>query len=412
MAELTKATFDGSTVTLGQEQQIPQGQFKTQVMANRKVAKIYQNNTTLNTFIAVLPGRYWVELPSSITTRNTTQIKSYTTSLLNAPEPVVETPNVNDSYSLRDITEFNQNVAIVTISGGYEWVDENSVKLSTNTVFQFNPRPGWAATFTADDETLTVLPNQNFTTMGRSGDENIVTMDAIQYVAQDGTFEVWTGDFKTSSSERPIAYYGAFQQGDRRVIEEFSNSIGTAQLVQMPNNAVTGVEGEYLVFVSRGGGESTRIGMFNTETEQFVPFDGLEDATDFYNEYVEGLMSSEKLEQEQAAAQAAADVEAAKVGKVIGTESRNSRTYEIKYLSEGKYGITNNDGLLIATYEAESDSEALTMAPAKIEDYESTLTIKEKPDNAWAVTFVSLLGLAVVIGLIMYVRVGNPYDGE
>ena len=167
MAELTKATFDGSTVTLGQEQQIPQGQFKTQVIANRKVAKIYQNNTTLNTFIAVLPGRYWVELPSSITTRNTTQIKSYTTSLLNAPEPVVETPNVNDSYSLRDITEFNQNVAIVTISGGYEWVDENSIKLSTNTIFQFNPRPGWAATLTADDETLTVLPNQNFTTMGR-----------------------------------------------------------------------------------------------------------------------------------------------------------------------------------------------------------------------------------------------------
>ena len=52
------------------------------------------------------------------------------------------------------------------------------------------------------------------------------------------------------------------------------------------------------------------------------------------------------------------------------------------------------------------------MAPAKIDEYESTLTIEEKPDNAWAVTFASLLGLAVVIGLIMYVRVRNPYDGE
>ena len=85
MADLTKATFDGSTVTLGQEQQIPQGQYKTQVIANRKVARVYRNNTTLDTFIAVLPGRYWVELPSSINIRDTTQIKPYVTSLLNAP---------------------------------------------------------------------------------------------------------------------------------------------------------------------------------------------------------------------------------------------------------------------------------------------------------------------------------------
>ena len=411
MAELTKATFDGSTVTLGQVQKIPQGAYKTQKIANSKIAKVYRNNTTLDTFIAVLPGRYWVDMPASINTRDTSGINTYLTNLLNAPEPVVETPNVNDSYSLRDITEFNQNVAIVTISGGYEWLDENSVKLSTNTVFQFNPRSGWAAKFTTDDETLTVTPNQNFTTMGRIGDENIVTMDALQYVAQDGSVEVWRGDFKTSSSDSPIAYYDAYIQGDRQVIEEFSNSVGAVQLLQMPYNAVTDTQGEWLVFAKRGEGEFKRIGFANADTLDRIPFDDEEQAREFYEEYKQSLIDSKEFEQEQAAAQAAADAEAAKKGKVIGTEKRDSGTYQIKYLSKGKYGITNNDGLLIATYEAENDAEALSMATAKIDDYESTLTIEEeKPDNAWAVTFASLLGLAVVIGLIMYVRMGN--DGE
>tara|TARA_R100001086_G_scaffold237748_1_gene161971 strand:- start:531 stop:1757 length:1227 start_codon:yes stop_codon:yes gene_type:complete len=403
MADLTKATFDGSTITLGQEQRIPQGQYRTRVSVGAKAAFVYRNDTTINSFIAVVPGRYWVEIPVSIVnTRNTVQLKPYVTSLLNAPEPVAPVVNTDDSYSLRDIAEFKSNVAVVSITGDYDWVDENSVKLGVNSVFQFKPNEGWAATITADDETLTVIPNENYTTMGRSGDDNLVTLDALQFVAQDGTVEVYSGDFKTGSTDaRPIAYVGAFQQGERQVIEEFSNTVGGVQLVQMPYNAVTDTQGEYLVFASRNG-ESRRIGMFNTETEEFVSFDGLEDAQEFYNEYKQGLIDSEKFEQEQAAAQAAADAEAARKGKVIGSESRKSRVYNIKYIGEGKYAITNKDGLLIATYEAANDEEALVKATGEIDAYEAREFPKAQTN--WGIVFASVLGLAVVVGLIVYVR--------
>ena len=145
MAELPKATFDGSTVTLGQEQRVPQGQYKTRVSVGSRYALVYRNDTTMNTFIAVVPGRYWVELPSTINTRNTTQIRSYVASLLNAPEPISPVVNTDDSYSLRDIAEFKTNVASVSITGDYDWVDENTVKLGVNSVFQFKPNSGFPA---------------------------------------------------------------------------------------------------------------------------------------------------------------------------------------------------------------------------------------------------------------------------
>tara|TARA_R110002012_G_scaffold135453_1_gene289239 strand:- start:3380 stop:4594 length:1215 start_codon:yes stop_codon:yes gene_type:complete len=399
MAELPKATFDGSTLTIGADQTVPQGPYKTRVGA----ALVYENTSRMNEFIAAVPGRYWFELPPSINKRNTTQIKSYVSSVLSAPTPVQAPTNTDDSYSLRDIYDFKSNVATMTITGNHDWVDENTVKLATNTVLEFRPNEGWAATFDLDGESMTVTTGQNLTTSGRSADDNLVTMEALQFVAQDGSFEVYRGDFKTSTTSDPIAYYGAFQMGERQVVESFSNEFGSVQLVKMPDNVVSSTEGEYLVFRGEGD-DQRRIGRVDTSDMSFVPFTGLEEAQEFYNGIVESLTASETLAQEQAAAQAEADLESARAGTVIGSDSRGSRSYVIKYLGDDKYAILleSQGGLMVATFTASSDEEALVMAPAKIDAYEAATFARS--DVNWGVIVAAVVGVGAIMGLIIWLR--------
>ena len=197
MAELPKATFDGTTLIIGDPQSVPQGQYKTRVSSGSKFAFVYFSNLNINEFIGVVPGQYWFELPSTINKRNTTQINTYVRSVLNAPVPVTAPVNTDDSYSLRDIAEFRSNVATVSISGNHDWVTENSVKLSTNTIFQFQPKSGWAAQLDDDGYSLTVIPGENYTTVGRTKESNVITLTSLQFVAQDGSVDVYEGEMKT-----------------------------------------------------------------------------------------------------------------------------------------------------------------------------------------------------------------------
>ena len=366
--------------------------------------------------------KWYAFVPSTIGTSSNPSARSITNwaedflEAENAGNIIIKTPeatNTDDSYSLRDVTEYKTTVATVSITGDSDWVDENTLRLDTNSVFTFTPSTDWSASFTSDDDSLTVLPGETYTTMGRSGDDNLVEMTALQYVAQDGTFEVWRGDFKTASATDPIAYYGAFNQGQREVIEEFSNSAGSAQLVKMPDNAITKTEGEYLVFRSRGeNNELGRIGFVDSGNPNedgsfpFVPFTGLEQAKAFYDEYVEGLKSTVSFEEEQARLAAEEASEAARKGLSIGTEKRGKRIYSIKYMGDGKYAVTADfiGGLVIAIYPAPNDTDALLMATPKItawddENYPSKMN--------WPVLIAAVLGLGLVTGLIIWVRMRN-----
>tara|TARA_R110002020_G_scaffold143534_1_gene315877 strand:+ start:7583 stop:8956 length:1374 start_codon:yes stop_codon:yes gene_type:complete len=337
----------------------------------------------------------------------------------NIVERTVETVNVDDSYSLRDIVEFRTSVANVTINGESEWVDENNLRLFSNTIFEFSPNDGWAATLSSEDSTLTVLKGENLTVSG----PNLITLDALQFVAQDGTFEVYSGDFKTASSDRPIAYYGAYQQGEREIIEEFTNNAGTVQLVQNPYDAVTDTQGEYLVFRKFGEQDIRRIGFVDSSNPNadgslpFVPFTDLAQAEAFYDDVVAVLIASQADAEVQ---QAIAD-EQAKRDTIIDSESwakgkyhpdpGAAVLYNIRYSKDGKYKITNEDqgGLVVAVYAADSDAQAVSMATAKIKEYHNTNYNPPKPDwaaggNTWLIIGVSVLGIASVIGLIVWLR--------
>ena len=367
--------------------------------------------------------KWYAFVPSTIGTSSNPSARSITTwaekflEAENAGNVIVRTPeaaNTDDSYSLRDITEYKTTVATVSITGDSDWVDENTLRLDTNSVFMFKPAADWSATFSTDDDSLTVLPGETFTTSGRSGDDNLVEMTALQYVAQDGTFEVWRGDFKTASATDPIAYYGAYSQGQREVIEEFSNSAGSAQLLKMPDNAITKTDGEYLVFRSRGeNNEMGRIGFVDTATPNedgsfpFVPFTGFEQAKAFYDEYVDGLKATVGYEEEEARIAAEEAAEAARKGTPIGSEKRGSRTYSIKYIGDGKYSISldNQGGLVIAVYPAPNDADALLMATSKITAWDANAYPKK--DTNWGIIVAAVLGLGLVTGLIIWVRMRN-----
>ena len=413
MAELPKATFDGTTLTIGDPQTVPQGQYKTRVSVGTKYAFVYSSNTTLNEFIGVVPGQYWFELPSSINKRNTTQIKSYVTSVLNAPEPVSAPVNVDDSYSLRDIADFKTNVANVSIAGNHDWIDENTVKLSTNTIFQFAPKNGWAASIDSDGVSLIVLPGENYTTVGRNKEDNLVSLIALQFVAQDGSVDVYRGEFKKASPMNPIAYYGAYTIGEWVTLETWEQPAYSTyshgyiiELRQSPVNEITNEGGTY--FVRRILPWNDTGKWSNAGTPQ-GGFENLEDAQTAFNE--------QKAEAENAAVVAAEEKaredEEAKRGKVIGTETLTagrfhnrageSIVYHVRYVKEGKYSVTA-DGLVIGVFDAPNDETAVADAGPLIRAWNDPERPAGAGDGSMWVLILSILGVAAVIGLIVWVR--------
>ena len=402
MAELPKATFDGTTLTIGAAQTVPQLTYKTRVSSGIKYAFVYVNMHAINEFIGVVPGQYWFNLPPSINKRNTTQINTYVRSVLNAPTPVQEVANVDDSYSLRDIVDFRTNVANVSIAGNHDWEDENTVKLSTNTIFQFNPKTGWAAKLDDDGNSMTVTPGQNYTVMG----PGVVTLISLQFVAQDGSIDIYEGDMKTTTlNGKPLAYYGGYAIGDWTSVELWEqpaygkNSHGyIIEIRRSPDNAVTGVEGSYYV---------RRILPWN-DTGEWSSVGPVADGSrvGMTLEKAQGIFNKEKAAAEADAeqtrlAQIAADDEA-REGTVIHTEVRGSIEYNVRYIGDGRYSITGPNDLLIAIYDATDDPNAVVMAQAKIDAYHKAQY--QSGGGSWGILFASVLGVAAILGLIVWLR--------
>ena len=409
MAELTKATWDGSTLTLGSEQQVPQGQYKTRVASqtNRsKIAFVYSDNNRFERFIAVRPGQWWIELPDSINRRNTTQINTYVRAVLDAPEPQAEVANLDDSYSLRDIVDFKTNVATVTIQGNHDWVDENTVRLATNTMMQFRPSTGWAAIISIDDETLTVNQGENLTTMGRSDDDNLVTLDKLQFVAQDGSIDVYSGDFKSPSSEGAFTYTGAFTWEGVSTVETWTGEPFAEyakgyklEIRKSAANIETGEAESYRVRVllpwnsePDWANAETPSGGFATLSEAQAHFELMKEK---YIKNAATLQAEYDRKEDE-------EKEAARAGTVIGSESRGNRVYTIKYSKDGKYIIENKEGLIVAVYEADNDDAALKRATGEIDAYEAEAFPKK--DVNWGVIVAAVVGLGAVVGLIIWLR--------
>ena len=419
MPELPKATWDGSTLTLGSEQQYLEGPFKERVYEREVVVggrtyytgdsiMVYEDLTRLERYIGVNPGEYWFSFPdeAGYTRRDTTKIRTYARAILNAPEPQAEVANLDDSYSLRDIVDFKTNVATVTIQGNHDWVDENTVRLATNTMMQFRPSTGWAAIISIDDETLTVNQGENLTTMGRSDDDNLVTLDKLQFVAQDGSIDVYSGDFKTPSSEGAFTYTGAFAWEGVSTVEtwtgepfaEYAKGY-TLEIRKSAANIETGAAESYSVRVLYPW--NSKPDWANAQTPQ-GGFSTLAEAQAHFNQQKEKLISDAATLQAEYDAKEEAEKEAARAGAVIGSESRGNRVYTIKYSKDGKYIIENKEGLIVAVFDADDDTAALKRATGEIDAYEAVAFPKK--DVNWGVIVAAVVGLGAVVGLIIWLR--------
>lgn len=419
MTSLPRATWDGSSLTIGAEQNVPEGPFKTRVyQIERNIGGqtvrggdsiyVYEDNSRLERFIGVNPGEYWFAFPDSAgyTKRDSTQIDTYARAILNAPEPVQEIVNTDDSYSLRDIVEFKTNVADASISGNHQWVDENTVKLDTNTTFQFKPLTGWNAIITDDDSTMTVFTNQNLTTTGRSGDENLVTLDKLQFVAQDGSIDVYSGDFKTPTSEGAFAYSGAFQWAGWETIETWQGepfaqyAKGYKLELRLKNaNIETGEPAAYYVRVLYPWNSEPDWANAGTPTGGF---DSLAEAQNHFEEAKAESISNAAQLQEQYDLKAEDELEKQRAGTVIGSESRGNRVYTIKYSKDDTYTIENKDGLIVAVFKADTDEDALKQATAQIDAYEAEYFPRR--DTNWGIIVAAVVGLGAVVGLIIWLR--------
>lgn len=409
MAELPRATLNGSTLTVGDPQTVPQGTYKTRVSSGSKFAWVYQNNTTSNTFIGVVPGQYWFELPSSITNRNTTQIKPYTQSVLSA---TLEAPvlNVDDSYSLRDISEFRTEVANVSITGNHTWVDENTLSLDPNSIIQFAPKTGWAAQLEDDGSLTTLNAGQNYTVMGPS----TVRLVTLQFGSQDGSVEVWSGDMSTSGGDA-FAYSGGYIWGGWETVEEWDGPRGGAVRIRRRSaNIETGEsEGYYVSRVLPWNEDGEWSGVGPVSDGEYVGMT-LEEAQTVFNE-----QQAERIayDEEEGARELDA-AELARVDTVVGTQSLAKGKYDpdpgaavkydIVYTGKGKYTIKNmsQNGLAVAVFSASNDEAAIKAAGPKIRSYHNEQYNPPNPyqgGSMWVVA-LSVVGVAAVIGLIVWVR--------